>query len=246
MLKSMEETGGNVSDACKLAGIDRRQYYRWRRQDADFAARADDIREEMTDRVEARLMKLIADGDAQSTMFYLRTRGKMRGYSTTMIRAGAMDGSCGTVSGAGSASGTGLPPDEEDLKKAAEANRRSIAAKKRAVKNKKDYIVRMLKKEGKYTPEMAVQCKLAARLLVRCDELEEEIYSSSHQAVKTEYSREGNERQVVASSEKLYMLYLAQAQRALRALGMNTEGKERKADGKGGLDSFLSAFNEDD
>ena len=36
------------------------------------------------------------------------------------------------------------------------------------------------------------------------------------------------------------------AQRALRALGMNTDGKEVKANGGDGLDNFLKAFGEDE
>lgn len=242
MLEALDATGGNVSEACKRAGTDRRQYYRWRRTDAEFAAEADDIREQMTDRAEAQLMKLIEQGNANATMFYLKTRGKFRGYSTTMIRATPDPTAPYGCTGPGAA-----VPEEEAGRRAAEKEaRRKTAAKKRAVRNKKDYIVRLLKKQGKYTPDMAMQVKIAAQLLVRCDELEEEIASPMHQAVKTEYSREGNERQVVASTEKLYMTYLTQAQRALRALGMNTEGKERKTGEGEGLDKFLSAFGDDE
>lgn len=231
LLEALSDAGGSVSEACQAVKVDRRQYYRWRDTDPDFAARADDIRERMTDKAEAQLMNLIEKGDPNATMFYLKTKGKNRGYSTTMIRA-----TSGTAGGEGF-----MPPTDEEKRKAETEARRKVEAKKKLVKNRKDYLVRLLKKEGKYTPDLAVQVKIAAQLLVRCDELEEEIFNPAHQAVKVEYSREGNERQVVASIEKLYMSYLTQAQRALRALGMNTDGKERKPQEGGGLDDFLKA-----
>lgn len=238
MLKAMSDNGGNISEACKSVGVDRRQYYRWRRSDPDFAEASDEIREAATDYVEDQLMERIREGDVTATVFYLKTRGKRRGYSTAMIHAGA-DGV--------DAEQQGTPVnDAEDAAKAEEAERAAVESKKKLVNKKKDYLVRLLKKQGKYSAEMSLQAKIAAQLLVRCDELEEEIARPSHKAVRTEYSREGNERQVVASSEKLYMLYLTQAQRALRALGMNTEGKERKTKEGNGLDKFLKAFGDDD
>lgn len=240
MLEALNAAHGNVSKACEQAGVERRLYYRWRRRDPEFAAEADSIRDEMTDAAEEKLMERIKAGDTQAITFYLKTRGKSRGYSTTMIRAGETSAD-GTVASVGC-----LQMDEEERKKTEKKDRECVSRKKKAVKNKKDYLVKLLKKQGKYSPEMSVQAQIAARLLVRCDELEDEIFKASHAAVKTEYSREGNERQVAASSEKLYMTYMTYAQRALRALGMNTDGKEVKANGGDGLDNFLKAFGEDE
>lgn len=104
---------------------------------------------------------------------------------------------------------------------------KAIAAK---VKNKKAYIVKLLKEQGKYTKELTYQVEITAQLLVRAEELNDEIMAEGHRAVNVEYSREGNERVTVNPKEKLYLSVLEQGQRALRALGMNTESKERKTD----------------
>ena len=88
----------------------------------------------------------------------------------------------------------------------------------------------MLKKEGKYSSELSYQVTVAAQLLVRTEILAEEIFADSHKAVNVEISREGNTRESISPKEKLYLDLTAQTQKALRALGMNTDSKERKTD----------------
>jgi hypothetical protein len=112
------------------------------------------------------------------------------------------------------------------------------------VKNKKDYIVKLLKAQGKYTAELTYQVEITARLLVRADMLYDEILSEGHKAVNIEYSREGNERATINPKEKLYLDVSEKAQKALRALGMNTESKERKADNDN-FNEFWAAMKED-
>ncbi len=85
---------------------------------------------------------------------------------------------------------------------------------------------------------------ITAKLLVRADLLGDEIMADSHKAVNVEYSREGNERKTIDPKEKLYLDVLEKGQKALRALGMNTESKERKNDNDGYSD-FLSEMRED-
>ena len=111
MLEALNAAHGNVSKACEQAGVERRLYYRWRRRDPEFAAEADSIRDEMTDAAEEKLMERIKAGDTQAITFYLKTRGKSRGYSTTMIRAGETSAD-GTVASVGC-----LQMDEEERKK---------------------------------------------------------------------------------------------------------------------------------
>ena len=126
------------------------------------------------------------------------------------------------------------PSIEEDKKK--------IAAK---IKSKKAYIVKLLKKQGKYTAELTYQVDITAKLLVRADILGDEIMADGHQAVNVEYSREGNERKTIDPKEKLYIELLQQGQKALRALGMNTESKERKSDNDS-FNDFMEAMQEGD
>ena len=114
----------------------------------------------------------------------------------------------------------------------------------RKIKNKKDYIVKLLKVQGKYTTELTYQVEITARLLVRADMLNDEILSEGHKAVNIEYSREGNERATINPKERLYLEVLEKVQKALRALGMNTESKERKTDNDN-FNDFWAAMKED-
>ncbi len=114
------------------------------------------------------------------------------------------------------------------------------------VERKKKYLVNLLKKEGKYTSELSMQAGLVAQLLVKTDMLAAEILADTHEAVTVEYSREGNRRESVSAKERLYLDYVSKSQRALRALGMNTDSRERKGDGKDSFDDFLNMFRDDD
>ena len=111
------------------------------------------------------------------------------------------------------------------------------------IKNKKSYIVKLLKQQGKYTAELSMQVNIAAQLLVRTDMLADEIFNEGHRAVNVEISREGNERESISPKEKLYLDLVQQSQRALRALGMNTDAKERKTDNDG-FSEFMKEFRE--
>lgn len=113
------------------------------------------------------------------------------------------------------------------------------------MKNKKDYIVKLLKSQGKYTAELTYQVELTAQLLVRAEVLNEEMLRDGYSSVNVEYSREGNERHTVNPKEKLYLNVASLAQRALRALGMNNDGKERRTEDDT-LDEFMKAMKEGD
>lgn len=111
------------------------------------------------------------------------------------------------------------------------------------IEMKRQHIVSILKEQGKYTEELSMQAQIVAQLLVRTDDLAAEIFDGRHHAVNVEISREGNERESISPKEKLYMDYIQQSQRALRALGMNTDAKERKTDSDAFSD-FLNEFRE--
>lgn len=233
-IDNLKAAGGIICVACEGTGINRSTYYRWRETDRDFAEAVDEVMEAQVDFVESKLMGLINAGDTAAAIFYLKTKGKKRGWTekqqpVVAINAGAQPDT----------SLPALPAAEEE----AEARAAKVTITKR-IKNKKDYIVRLLKQQGKYTAELSMQVTITAQLLVRTEILAEEVLSEGHEAVNVEISREGNERKTISPKEKLYLDFVQQSQRALRALGMNTDAKERKASDDT-LNEFLKEFGED-
>lgn len=118
------------------------------------------------------------------------------------------------------------------------------AAYEKRIKGKKAYIVQLLKKQGKYTAELSMQATITAQLIVRTEILAEEIFSGRHDAVNVELSREGHSRESISPKEKLYLDLTTQTQKALKALGMNIDAKERKTDGDA-FSEFMEEFKND-
>lgn len=98
------------------------------------------------------------------------------------------------------------------------------------VKRKTAFLVRLLRQSGKNTPELREQARLAAQLIVRTDLLADEILNPHHSSVNVEITREGNTKETASPKEILYLGFAKQAQKALQALGLNTDSKERKTD----------------
>ena len=224
-LKAFNAGYGIILTACEAVNISRSTYYKWMREDPEFKEKVEEIQESQVDFVESKLIKAIEANDTTAIIFYLKTKGKKRGYS---------DKAQPKTADPLPVSQTLPEPStaDEDTKK--------IAAK---IKSKKAYIMKLLKKQGKYTSELTYQVDITAKLLVRADILGDEIMADGHQAVNVEYSREGNERKTIDPKEKLYIELLQQGQKALRALGMNTESKERKSDNDS-FNDFMAAMQE--
>ena len=225
-LKALSKAYGIIAPACNAVGISRYTYYRWYHGDKEFREKADEIAETQIDFVESKLMQSINANDTTAIIFYLKTKGKKRGYSDK----------------AQPKTDDTLPVSQTLPEPSIEEDKKKIAAK---IKSKKAYIVKLLKKQGKYTAELTYQVDITAKLLVRADILGDEIMADGHQAVNVEYSREGNERKTIDPKEKLYIELLQQGQKALRALGMNTESKERKSDNDS-FNDFMAAMQEGD
>lgn len=81
LLVLLKECSGIVTFACEKAGLSRQTFYRWCRDDPDFKDRVDAINELQIDVAEASLLKKIQGGDTTAIIFYLKTKGKDRGYS---------------------------------------------------------------------------------------------------------------------------------------------------------------------
>jgi len=84
LLKKLVETHRNslcnISLTCKKHGIIRNTFYEWMKQEEWFRNAIEENKEATVDFVESKLMKKISDEDTASIIFYLKTKGKTRGY----------------------------------------------------------------------------------------------------------------------------------------------------------------------
>lgn len=80
MLKALEKSLGIVSTAARIAGITRKTHYDWMQKDPKYAAEVKDLENVALDFVESKLHKQIEKESATATIFYLKTKGKHRGY----------------------------------------------------------------------------------------------------------------------------------------------------------------------
>jgi len=81
MILALNETLGVVTTACELAKIPRSAYYQWLQDDPDFKKATEAVREVAIDFVESSLMRQINNDNTTATIFFLKTRGRQRGYS---------------------------------------------------------------------------------------------------------------------------------------------------------------------
>lgn len=79
-LKAFEETFGVISYACAAANVSRQTYYNWRKNDPEFDEKAKEIEESAIDVAEGKLLTQIGEGNLTAIIFYLKTKGKKRGY----------------------------------------------------------------------------------------------------------------------------------------------------------------------
>lgn len=83
-LKAIIKTMGNISEACKQTGMERKVFYAWlASEDEEFKTEYYDTIEREVDFVETKLIQEINDGNTTAIIFYLKTKGKKRGYIET-------------------------------------------------------------------------------------------------------------------------------------------------------------------
>ena len=80
ILKALENSLGVVTVACKQADIPRSTYYKWLKEDEKFAKAVKEIENIALDFAESQLHTQMKDGSTSATIFYLKTKGKKRGY----------------------------------------------------------------------------------------------------------------------------------------------------------------------
>jgi|TARA_R110002020_G_scaffold148473_3_gene324323 hypothetical protein len=80
MLTALENSLGVVTVACKQADIPRSTYYKWIKEDKEFAKQVKEIENIALDFAESQLHTQMKGGSTPATIFYLKTKGKKRGY----------------------------------------------------------------------------------------------------------------------------------------------------------------------
>ena len=80
MLEALEKSLGIVSTAAKMVGIDRSTHYAWLKSDEEYKSAVNSIQDGVLDFAESHLYKLVKEGNPAATIFFLKTKGKKRGY----------------------------------------------------------------------------------------------------------------------------------------------------------------------
>lgn len=80
MIKALEKSLGVVTSACRSVGISRTTHYEWLQTDEEYNKAVQSLSDLALDFAESKLHSLIQEGDTTATIFYLKTKGKQRGY----------------------------------------------------------------------------------------------------------------------------------------------------------------------
>jgi hypothetical protein len=91
LLEALEKTLGIVTPACKESGLSRNTFYVYYKEDPEFKKAVDDINEIQMDFVEGQLFKNIKKGDNAAILFYMKYKGRKRGYTDSLDISGKMD-----------------------------------------------------------------------------------------------------------------------------------------------------------
>lgn len=92
LLKVFKKKLCNVSATCEAANISRQTFYEYMKKDKKFERAIEDAKEGLIDFAESKLMEGINNGDSGLIQFFLRTKGRSRGYdpATTLKLKGAI------------------------------------------------------------------------------------------------------------------------------------------------------------
>lgn len=80
MLDALEKSLGVVTAACKAVGVGRTTHYLWMDTDPEYKAAVEELSDVAIDFAESQLHKQIKEGNSTATIFFLKTKGKKRGY----------------------------------------------------------------------------------------------------------------------------------------------------------------------
>ena len=86
-LKIYDKQLCNITKTCKAVGIDRITFYRWYENDAKFHQAVDDLENVRLDFAEEDMLNIkMQQGDSTAIIFFLKTKGKHRGYVEKVIQ----------------------------------------------------------------------------------------------------------------------------------------------------------------
>ena len=79
-IEALRNNLGNITKACEAANIGRQTYYLWIDKDKEFKEDTQHIQESLLDLAENKLLENIESNENIAIIFYLKTKGKKRGY----------------------------------------------------------------------------------------------------------------------------------------------------------------------
>lgn len=88
-LEVYSQKANNIHLTCKAVGIERVTFYKWMREDDAFRDKITALEEGDIDSAETALKRQILDGNITAIIFYLKTKGKNRGYVERQELTGA-------------------------------------------------------------------------------------------------------------------------------------------------------------
>lgn len=92
MIEALEKSLGIVTTACKSVGIARQTHYEWLKEDPAYKDAVEGISDIALDFAESQLHQQIKEKDTTATIFYLKCKGKKRGYIERQELTGADGG----------------------------------------------------------------------------------------------------------------------------------------------------------
>ena len=80
IVKMYQKKGCNITATCTALGISRKTFYEWKEKKKKLAEGLEEVDESILDWAESKLQEHIGNNDLQALIFFLRTKGKKRGY----------------------------------------------------------------------------------------------------------------------------------------------------------------------
>jgi hypothetical protein len=80
LLSALESSMGVVATACETLDISRTNHYKWMKESPEYKENYDDLSNKALDYAETKLMEMIGKGNTAAVIFFLKTKGKDRGY----------------------------------------------------------------------------------------------------------------------------------------------------------------------
>lgn len=80
IVAAYQKKGANISATCQALSIDRKTFYNRRNSSKELDRQLGEIEESLVDFAESKLMGAMNDNNLTAIIFYLKTKGKHRGY----------------------------------------------------------------------------------------------------------------------------------------------------------------------